>query len=392
MTTSSEQYRQVLLLIAIALIAINLRPAIAGVGPLIHEIRVDTGLSNTWLGMLTTLPVLALGIFSVLTPVFTRKLGAAGTMALALMLLTTGILIRVIPGYAPLFLGTGILGTGIALGNVLLPGIAKQQFPQKFGLATGIYASMLGAGAALASGISVPLSEGLGLGWRWSLGLWSTVSLLALLIWLPRLKDSKSVIAARSLRSSLKHLGTSRLAWQIAFFMGLQSFTFYILLAWLPEILIERGMSPVKAGWMLSLSQAASILGTFTASSWASSLPRQQLPVVIIVTGELLGLAGLISSPPLLTVLCVAVLGFCVGGSFGLALLFIGLRARNIDSANELSGMVQSVGYTMAAAGPALFGIFYDTMQSWTPPLVLLTMIAVLKMAAGWKAGSGDYV
>jgi len=389
---SPERSRQVLLLAAIALIALNLRPAIAGVGPLIHEIRLDTGLSSAWLGMLTTLPVLALGVFSVLTPVFTRKLGMEGTMALALLLLTAGILLRVIPGYAPLFLGTGILGTGIALGNVLLPGIAKQRFPHRFGLVTGIYASMLGAGAAAASGISVPFSEGLGLGWRWSLGVWSAASLFALLIWLPQLKGSTSVIAPRGLGSSLKHLAASPLAWHVAFFMGLQSFTFYILIAWLPEILIERGMSPLKAGWMLSLAQAISILGTFITSSWASGLPRQQLPVLVIISGELLGLAGLMSASSFLTMVSVTVLGFCVGGSFGLALLFIGLRARDGDTANELSGMVQSVGYTMAAAGPALFGAVYDAGGSWTPPLILLAAMAVVKMGAGWKAADDRFV
>ncbi len=177
-------------MVAIAIIALNLRPSIAGVGPLISEIRSDTGLSNTLLGMLTTLPVLAFGLFSVLTPLFTRRLGTEGTMAFALVVLTGGILLRVHPSHAALFSGTIILGIGIALGNVLLPGIVKKKFPKRFGLVTGLYSAMLGVGATTASGISVPLSESAGLGWRWALGAWAIVSAIALIFWLPQLKEN----------------------------------------------------------------------------------------------------------------------------------------------------------------------------------------------------------
>ncbi|MGF1671157.1 MAG: MFS transporter, partial [Balneolaceae bacterium] len=185
---SPDKNRNVLLIIAIVFIALNLRPAIVAVGPLIHEIRIDTGLSNTLLGMLITLPVLAFGLFSVLTPIFTRRLGTEGTMAFALLLLTSGILLRVIPSNASLFLGTVVLGIGIALGNVLLPGIVKKRFPQNIGIVTGLYSAMLGTGAAIASGISVPLSENLNFGWRWALGAWAAFSFFALLIWLPQMR------------------------------------------------------------------------------------------------------------------------------------------------------------------------------------------------------------
>lgn len=391
---SSDRNRKILLIIAIAVISINLRPPIAGVGPLITEIRQDTGLSNALLGMLTTLPVLCFGIFALLTPVLTRKIGNGGTMALALLILTAGILLRVIPDIIPLYLGTIVLGIGIALGNVLLPGIVKEQFsPARFGLVTGLYSSMLGVGATVASGISVPLSENLGLGWRWALGIWAIPSLIALLLWLPQLKGDKRVIAGKNLISSLRHLGTSRLAWYVSFYMGLQSFTFYVLIAWLPELLISRGMDPVRAGWMLSLAQATGAIGTMSMPAWAGNRINQKLPVAIIGIGELVSLAGLLLYPSLhLVGMWVAVLGFSSGSSFGMALLFIGLRARDTDSANELSGMSQTVGYTLAATGPALFGGLYDVSHSWTLPLILLLIVAALKLWSGWQSGQKGYV
>lgn len=384
---SPEQNRKILLILAIAMIAFNLRPPISAVGPLISEIRLDTGLSNTLLGMLTTLPVLSFGLFSVFTPLFTKRFGTEGTMALALLILTAGTLLRVIPGSVMLFSGTIILGAGIALGNVLLPGIVKKQFSDRSGLVTGIYSGMLGVGAALSSGVSVPLSQGLGIGWRGALGFWAIFSSIALLTWLPQLKRNFQVVAKRSLGNALKGLSKSGLAWNVALFMGFQSFTFYIIIAWLPEVLQDRGVGAVEAGWLLSLCQGVGVLGTFFMPAWAERLENQRTPVLVMIILEVVSLLWLMIPGTAYTGLIVSILGFSMGGSFGIALLFIVLRSKDSDSANELSGISQSVGYTLAATGPALFGAVFDLFQIWSVPLGMLLIISFLKFWSGWKAG-----
>ncbi|REL38478.1 MFS transporter [Rhodohalobacter sp. SW132] len=389
---SPEQNRKILLILAIAVIAFNLRPSISAVGPLISEIRSDTGLSNSLLGMLTTLPVLAFGILSVFTPLFTKRLGTEGTMMLALIILTAGILLRVIPGSLMLFGGTIILGAGIALGNVLLPGIVKKQFPTKTGLVTGIYSGMLGIGAALSSGVSVPLSENAGFGWRWALGFWALFSSIAVLTWFPQLKRNFQVIAKRPLGNALKQLSQSGLAWNVSLFMGFQSFTFYIIIAWLPEVLQDRGISAMEAGWMLSLCQGMGVLGTFFMPAWAERLENQHIPILVLIILEILSLLWLMIPGTAFTGVIVSLLGFSMGGSFGMALLFIVLRTRDSDSANELSGISQSVGYTLAATGPALFGAVFDIAQVWTVPLGMLLLFSFLKLWSGWKAGDQAFV
>jgi CP family cyanate transporter-like MFS transporter len=389
---SPEKKRKTLLILAIAAIAFNLRPPISAVGPLISEIRIDTGLSNTLLGMLTTLPILAFGLFSVFTPLLTKRFGTEGTMTIALLVLTGGTLFRVIPGAGMLFGGTIILGAGIALGNVLLPGIVKKQFPEKTGLVTGIYSGMLGVGAALSSGVSVPLSQGAGLGWRWSLGFWALFSAIALMIWLPQLKRNFQVVARRSLGNALTQLSKSGLAWNVAFFMGLQSFTFYIIIAWLPEVLQDRGISAVEAGWLLSLCQGTGVFGTFFIPAWAERLESQRIPVSLLILIEILSLVWLIIPGLAFTAVAVSLLGFSMGASFGMALLFIVLRTRDSDSANELSGISQSVGYTMAATGPALFGAVFDLAGTWAVPLGMLLLFSLMKLWAGWQAGRQGYV
>ena len=388
----SDHRRKLILLIILILISLNLRPAITGVGPLIGEIRLDTGLSNSALGLLTTLPVLAFGIFSVLTPLFTRKLGTEGTMAFALFLLTAGILLRVVPSHTILFVGTGILGIGIALGNVLMPGIVKREFPARVGMITGIYSATFGIGAAIASGVSIPLAEGAGFGWRWALGIWAVLSGIAFISWLPQLRSNLPVISRKGFRESLRQLGGSKLAWMVALFMGVQSLTFYTLITWLPELLIHRGMSASDAGWMLALMQGVGVISTFIIPAWCSTRNNQRLPVMILVVLELVSLAGLMIPSLAFSWLWVSIMGFCLGGSFGLALLFIILRTRDTNAANELSGMSQSIGYTFAAPGPVIFGALFDLSGAWLMPILFLVIIALLKMLSGWYAGQDVYV
>ncbi|WP_234569113.1 CynX/NimT family MFS transporter [Rhodohalobacter sp. 614A] len=390
---SPEQKQKYFLIFVIILISLNLRPSITAVGPLIAEIRESTGLSNSLLGLLTTLPVLAFGIFSILTPLFTRKIGTEGTMAFALFILTAGTLMRAIPANLALFGGTLLLGVGIALGNVLLPGIVKKKFPKRAGLMTGIYSSMLGVSATVATGISVPLSQGKGLGWRWTLGSWGFFSALTLLVWLPQLKSNMSAIMKKSFRTSIRDLGTSKLAWHVAIFVGLQSLTFYTLTAWLPEILIERGIDNIHAGWLLATMHGVGVIGTFVTPYLVSEKPSQQKSVLWIVFFEMISLLGLIVPLPFWgVVIFISIIGFCLGGSFGLALLFILLRSRDSDSANELSGMSQSIGYTIAAVGPVFFGALFDWTQNWIIPLAFLFLVALLKLKSGWEAGKNQYV
>lgn len=380
-SSQRSKHQRILLVAGIILIAVNLRPALSAIGPLINDIRAATGLSNAMLGFLTTLPLLAFGFISILTPAFTKKFGMEVTLAGALVLLITGTLLRVIPLPVALFGGTLMLGIGIAFGNVLLPSLIKRDFPDHTGIMTSVYSGVLGVGATIAAGISVPLSNHLG--WRWAIGAWVLPIILALIVWMPQLKHKTRPRQQRNLKQTLKHLGGNALAWQVALYMGLQSLSFYVILAWLPEILQTRGLSPASAGWMLSLSQGTGFVGSLLLPFWAEKLKKQYFPVVLLLVFEAVGLIGLLSAATQLTALWVSLLGFGLGGNFALALLFIVLRSADSETATELSGMAQSIGYLLAATGPALFGLLHDVTSDWTVPLISLLAILLFKIISG---------
>lgn len=390
----SSSFHTGLLIAGILLIGFNLRPALASVGPLITEIRSDTGLSNFLLGLLTTLPLIAFGVVSMLTTLLTRRFGIEQTIFGALLLLGTGILIRLQGSPAALFGGTLLLGIAIALGNVLLPALVKRDFPDKSGKLTSLYSSMMGLGASLAAGLSVPISatSGAGLGWELTLSLWAIPVLPALLIWIPQLRYNRRSNRIRSFANSLKSLGSSATAWQVAVFMGLQSLAFYVILAWLPDILQSRGLSEASAGWMLSLSQGTGVLGTLIIPWLAGRRKDQRSIVLMLILLEAISLAALLTAGSFGVAVWVSMLGFALGGSFGLALLFIVLRSDGTEEATELSGLAQSVGYLLAATGPILMGAIYDLSGNWDIPLILLLLIMVIKGFFGNYAAKPDSV
>lgn len=381
-----------LLLMGILFVAINLRPALSGIGPLVDLIRNDIGISETLLGLLTTLPLIAFGVVSTITPLFTKRFGIGNTLLGALILLTSGILIRSLGDVFSLYLGTILLGVAIAFGNVLIPALIKRNFPHKAGLVTSLYSGIMSFGAAIAAGLSVPLAVELNLGWRGSLAIWAVLAIVALIIWIPNIKRINRTPPRRSFKEAMKKLSGSLLVWKLALYMGLQSFAFYTILAWLPAILIDRGFDASYAGWMLSLSQATGILGAILIPIWAGARKDQRLVILILIIVEVLATAALMIPSLGLVELWVSLIGMVLGGTFGLALLLIVLRAGDAETAAELSGIVQSIGYFIAATGPFVAGLIYDITEIWNYALGMLILVALIKLLMGIGVGKDQKV
>jgi CP family cyanate transporter-like MFS transporter len=388
-----SRLRNLLLVLGIVLLAANLRPALTGVAPLIGQIRADTGISNGVAGLLTTLPLLAFGLLSPIAPRVARRFGMERVLLASLLVLAAGILLRWAEAVAALFLGTVVLGSAIAVANVLLPSLVKREFPGRAGLMTSVYSTSLGISAAFAAGVSVPLAQLAGIGWRGALAVWAVPALLAGVAWLPQLgrNDDPENPSARS-SIGVGDLWRSPLAWQVTLFMGLQSLAYYVTLTWLPEILQAEGMGAARAGWMLGLSQAVAIVTMFLAPMIAERRPSQRGIVVVAVGTSGVGALGLLVAGSTASTLWVVLLGLGQGASFSLALTFFALRSPDPGHAAALSGMAQSVGYLLSAGGPFLFGVLRDATGAWDVPLALLLTVTIGLLIAGIGAARDAHV
>lgn len=386
MTTAlSPRGKQGALLIAgILMIATTLRVTFTGAAPLLETIRSDYGLSTAQTGLLTTLPLLAFALVSPLAAGIARRFGMERSLFAAMLLICAGIALRSLPSAALLFAGTAIIGCGIALGNVLLPGLIKRDFSQHIARLTGAYSLTMGA-AALGSALVVPLALH-GFGWRGALLMLMLFPLLAFLIWLPQWRTTRSANLSSSRALHERGIWRSPLAWQVTLFLGLNSLIYYVIIGWLPTILISHGYSEAQAGSLHGLLQLATaapglaiplILHRFNDQRWIAALVSLLCAV---------GAAGLWFVPGQ-AIIWTLLFGFGSGATMILGLTFIGLRASSAHQAAALSGMAQSVGYLLAACGPPVMGKLHDASGSWYLPLSGVTVLAIIMAIFGLYAG-----
>lgn len=381
-----------ILVVALILIGANLRAPITSIGPLLSSIKESTGISNTLAGMITTVPLLAFAVLSPFASKLSRRFGMERVIFCALLLIALGAIGRTLQGAGSLFAGTVLVGLGIAVCNVLLPSLVKQEFPNKVGVMTGAYTLSMNICGALASGISIPLAVKLGIGWKGALACWVILTVLALATWLPRMRSARLSAATSATYQSQVNMWKSPLAWQITFFMGLQSFIFYNIVSWLPEILMDRGMVADTAGWMLSLTQFSMMPFTFLVPILASRMKSQTPLVYVTFLLYTFGILGLIFGNTALVPLWVSLIGIAGAFSFGLVMMFFNLRTKTAGEAAELSGMAQSVGYLMAAVGPMMFGYLHDLTTSWTIPLFLLFAASIAIFICGLGAAKNRFI
>jgi CP family cyanate transporter-like MFS transporter len=396
-----------LLAAGVVLAAINLRPAAASIGPLLGNIESGVGLSSGWAGVLTTLPVLCFGLLAPLAPVLARRLGLRTAVAGAMCVLLAGMLLRLLPGVGFLFLGTGLAGAAIATGNVLLPVIVRRDFAHRTGTAMALYTTSLIGFAALAAGVTVPIAQGLGGGWRTGLGVWAVPAALGALAWLPALLRRGATTPRRRAPDDPTRLATAgtapaigadapghtarmllrnRLAWEVTLFFAVQSGGFYATLAWLPSIFRSHGASAAHAGVLLSLTMAVGLL-TALAVPGLAARARDQRPLVAGCCALMAaGLLGILLAPMSAPYLWAVLLGLGQNAAFPLALMLIVLRGGSVATTEGLSTLAQSVGYALAALAPLAVGALHGLTNSWTPALILLLALLGPQLAIGLAA------
>ncbi|MEE6280672.1 MFS transporter [Georgenia sp. MJ170] len=390
--------RVVLAVVVVLLLGACLRAPITSVGPLLGLIGEDTGLGNGLLGLLGAMPLLGFALVSPLIHAPAARIGPERVVAAALLVLTAGIVLRSAPVPAGLWIGTALVGCGIAVGNVLAPAIIKRDQPGRIALVTACFTATMGSFAALASGLSVPLSDATGGGWRIPLGAWAVPVALVATVWVVRSRGTRGLAdvpvaapVAGGGRAATRSVWRSAGAWQVTVFMGVQSATFYIMANWLPSVLIAAGTAPATAGWTLFLYHLVGIPSGLAVTRLMRRRTDLRAVAVGISALIVVGATG-IALVPALSGLWVPLVAMGSGSSLVVALSLFGLRTRTAAETAQLSGMAQSIGYLIAAAGPVLAGSVRDWTGSWTPVLGLIVAFAVSQAVIGLWAARPGYV
>ncbi|MFJ2550804.1 CynX/NimT family MFS transporter [Microbacterium sp. NPDC087591] len=390
--------------VGLLMIALNLRMGVASVGPVLPAIEQELGIPAAAAGLLTTIPVFAFGAFAFLTPALTRWIGLHRLLALTMVVVAVGIGIRLLPSPLALFGGTVLVGAGIAVANVCMPAVIKQDFAHRLGLMMGLYSTALFLGAAAAAALTVPFMVALDGSWRGALGLWAIPAVLALLIWTPRairsVADSPMVAGAPgdAITESpdeprLAMLLRDPVAWAVTGFMGLQSLSYYAALTWVPTLLHDAGVPASEAGLLLSYSSLPGIAAALLVPTMLRHIRPTWFPVVASALLCAAGLTGLLVAPAGAAAwVWMTLLGFGQGAAIALSLTYIVLRAPDARRTAHLSTMAQGIGYLLAGLGPIGLGLLHAVVGGWTAPVAALVVLLGVQAVMGAAASRERHV
>ena len=369
----------------ILLVSFNLRTPMTSVGPVMDLIQTEYGMSAGMAGLITTLPLIMFGVASPFVPAVNRRLGYSRTMCIAIASIIAGELLRNLMGLTGLFAGTALIGIGIGIGNVLLPGYVRSRSPEKAGVLTGLYTAGMCAFSAVGAGLCIPLSDGMGLGWRGALTVWVSVAVLALIVWAPGALKGGDAPAGRTRGSvSVWRCGT---AWWVTLFMGTQSLVFYTLVTWLPTMVMAKGFDASFAGNMALIYQVVAIPTSLLIPVACSRVRDQRGIILLICAWYISGFGMFLASDSSAAIISAsALMALAMGGGIGASLALISLRSPGPARTDELSGMAQSAGFLIAAVGPVLIGAIHDASGDWSAPVFALLAATAVFGVFGWFA------
>ncbi|SHL76847.1 CynX/NimT family MFS transporter [Actinacidiphila paucisporea] len=389
---------RVLAVAGLVLAAVNLRPAVTSLGPLMKEVRDGLGMSGAMAGLLTSVPAACFALFGFAAPRLARRHGPGAVVCAGMALITAGLLLRPFAGGTPAFLAASALAlAGIAVSNVLMPVIVKRYFPDRMGQVTGVYSMALSLGTALAAAVSVPLTDAMGHGWRLGLGVWALPAALAALVWLPLVRDRSSrtaaapVAAAPAASGEHGRITRSRTAWMMAAFFGLQGTSAYVTMGWMPQIFRDAGISADKAGLLLAVTMVMGVPLSFALPQIAARMRSQGPIVLVLAVFQVAGFAGLWAAPAAAPWAWALLLGVA-NCAFPLVLTMIGMRSRTGAGVVRLSAFAQSTGYLVSIPGPILVGALNSSSGGWGLPIALMIALVVPQAVCGVLAGRNRYI
>lgn len=379
MTLRGRPGRPLGLLAALFVVTLALRPQLVGIGPLLPRIQAELGVSHGFLGLLTTIPVLCMGLFAPLGPFVAARLGPRRALGACVATIVAFGLVRVVvPGPVPIVLATVGLGLGMGTAGALMSIVVKERVPRTPALATGAYAAGIVAGSLVTAAVAVPLALALG-GWRPALGVFAVVAVASLVGWLVLVPADPAPVGGRVRPPTLPW--RSPLAWGLVAVFGLQSVLYYGTVSWLPDVYVERGWSEAAAGSLIAVMHLV-LLTTGIAVPWmADRMGSRRSQMTLVAAASLVALVGVIVLPDA-TWLWMVLLGFGLGAMFPLCLVLPVDVAHGPGEVGAVAALMLLGGYLLASVGPIVLGFARDATGDFAASLWLLAGVAAVLVAA----------
>jgi CP family cyanate transporter-like MFS transporter len=369
-----------MLFAAIFLIALNLRPAVTSIGPLLNTIRNDLHLTNSEVSLLTAIPVICMGLFAPLAVHWLNKFGQRNGISILIIIIGIMTLLRTwLHDYISLLVTAFIIGVAIAIIGPIISSLIKAKFPNRMASAIGIYSLGMGAGATLSAGLTGVIYEVVGKRWEYALSIWSALALLAYLIWV--LTKKKDEIEIESILSNepiiFRSPWSNNRAWLILLFFGFQASLFFSLTTWLGSAASELGFNVIEAGTVISVLTISQIVGNICIPLLLEKFPNRSFWIYFSLALGAVGLVLLLTNSTLLIWPACIFLGLTLGGLFPLALLLPLDETTDAKEANAWTAMVQTGGFIMGGLTPLVIGILYDLSGSHQITYYVLLMLVV---------------
>ncbi|WP_159612291.1 CynX/NimT family MFS transporter [Glutamicibacter sp. JC586] len=385
-STSTPLRGRIGALAGILMLALSLRAAVVSVPPLLARIKTDIEFTELTTGLLAMLAPIVFAVFGLLTPRLIRLFGLEKTLIIALVFAVAGQLARVFMPEVYSFLALSVVAlAGYGMGNVVLPPLVKKYFPERIGIVTSGYVTMIAVGTWLAPQFSVPLANMSN--WKVSIGSWAALSGIVLIPWMVQLfadrgiNRSEPAVGANSVAHPVAKINPwkSKVAWGLAIFLAGNSAQTYVYFTWLPPYLQDRGLDEMTAGNMLALFAILGLPMSLLVPLWVPRLKNPIIAVLIFTVCWITGHLGIFFSPTHNTALwiCAAGLG---QGTFAVALLMMNLRSRTTYGSGVLSGFAQGLGYAGAAVVPMLFGVVQKATDSWGAAFSMIAVCVVVML------------
>lgn len=373
--------RGALNLLLVILLALNLRPILTSIGPLLEPMRASTGLGYQQAALLTALPVLCMGLVPLLQPWLRRWISEHGGMLGGLSAIALACLWRLQLDSAWALIASAVLaGLGVAVVQGMMPGLVNRWFPSRLAGTMGLYSAALMSGGGLAAVLGPSISGHFG-HWQAGLGVWAIPAVLAVLAWAalrPRQNAPKLAGATGG------HWFGTRRAWLLALYFGLINGGYTSMVAWLPAYHLEHGGTAQGGGDLVGLMTIFQVCGALGLPLLLRGFADRRPGLWLALSIQLVGFLGLLLAPTLAMGLWVAMIGFGLGACFSLSLTLTLEHLKTPAEAGSLAAFVQGIGFIITGIIPYITGwlrdVSGDFQASWT--LLSVTVLAMLLVTA----------